>query len=253
VLKVSDNGKPKGALPGRGCPIHQPNNTPRPINTDREPWERQRGESAQAFEAFAKYRDYGTLRSIAKVAKLLGKSTGLLHRWSSRWQWVERAACWDDELDKKARQEQISSVKAMYRKHARIAEGMLGVATSEINAMLEKVRQKAPLGLEHADLIRLIRVATALERISLGEPITILEERLKTEEVKSHEYVYKIIADPAASKLADELLQRAAAASPGQDFTSLVGLHGQRRAVAPFSPFNADEPGGNGYSKGEAE
>ena len=53
------------------------------------PWERQKGETPQAFEAFSIYRDMGSSRSTAKVGRKLGKSKNLMDRWSSRWEWVE--------------------------------------------------------------------------------------------------------------------------------------------------------------------
>ncbi len=53
-------------------------------------WSRQEGESARAFEAFALYRDMGPERSLAKVGRGLGKSRGLMERWSSAHDWVDR-------------------------------------------------------------------------------------------------------------------------------------------------------------------
>ena len=46
-----------------------------------KPWDRQPGETRQAFEAFRIYRDQLSERSTVKVAKELGKSTALIHRW----------------------------------------------------------------------------------------------------------------------------------------------------------------------------
>ena len=68
-----------------------------------ERWERQDGESAQAFEGFALYRDMGAERSLAKVAQKLGKSKALMERWSVRWQWGQRAEAWDAEFDRMVR------------------------------------------------------------------------------------------------------------------------------------------------------
>ena len=44
-----------------------------PQNAPPEVWERQEGETAQAFQAFAAYRDMGAERSLAKVAQKVGK------------------------------------------------------------------------------------------------------------------------------------------------------------------------------------
>ena len=63
---------------------------------DRQPWERRKGESRKAYDAFCCYRDLDATRSGAIVAKALGKSETLIERWSARWGWVERAHAWDD-------------------------------------------------------------------------------------------------------------------------------------------------------------
>ena len=50
-----------------------------PNRTRDDLWERQKGESAQAYEAFVLYRDLGAERSHVKVAQQLGKSLSLIH------------------------------------------------------------------------------------------------------------------------------------------------------------------------------
>src|SRR5438874_6587799 len=75
----------------------------RELADDREPWERQPGESAEAFEAFKLYRDGGPKRSRRKVAERLSKSQALMSRWQSRYRWRERVDAYDRERD---RQEQ---------------------------------------------------------------------------------------------------------------------------------------------------
>jgi hypothetical protein len=58
-------------------------------------WFRQKGETRKAYQAFAIYRDLGAARTLAKVAQKLGKSIDLIKRWSSQWEWVDRAASFD--------------------------------------------------------------------------------------------------------------------------------------------------------------
>lgn len=89
-----------------------------------QPWERLTGESAKAFEAFVLYRDAGTDRSLAKVARTLGKSTTLVERWSARDAWVLRVEAWDVEQDRLWRRQQLASRAEVGKRHLRIANAM---------------------------------------------------------------------------------------------------------------------------------
>jgi hypothetical protein len=53
-------------------------------------FERQERESAKAFAAFSVYLGLGSERSLEAVAQKVTKSSRLVKRWSSRWQWGER-------------------------------------------------------------------------------------------------------------------------------------------------------------------
>lgn len=60
------------------------------------PWDRMKGESRQAYQAFRVYLRLGPLnRSLAATGRELGKSTTLMSRWSARWSWVERTEAHD--------------------------------------------------------------------------------------------------------------------------------------------------------------
>jgi hypothetical protein len=63
-------------------------------------WQRHTGESNAAHEAFRVYLDLGPNRSIRAVAAILGKHRTLIGRWSSRWDWVERARAYDRRVDR---------------------------------------------------------------------------------------------------------------------------------------------------------
>lgn len=58
-------------------------------------FQRQKGESAKAHAALMLYVEMGAERSLDAVRQKCGKSSRLVERWSSRWNWVERAAAWD--------------------------------------------------------------------------------------------------------------------------------------------------------------
>ena len=61
-----------------------------------KPWERQKGESEKAFEAFVTYRDMGEKRTLTAVAEKLQKSGTLIRRWKSAWDWAEPGHNFDE-------------------------------------------------------------------------------------------------------------------------------------------------------------
>lgn len=125
-------------------------------------WERQEDESAQAFQGFATYRDMGAERSLAKVARKLGKSKALMERWSTRWQWKVRVDAWDDELDRQSRQALAKGITKMRKNHVTIAKAMLSKAFKALqNIPIDEMTSK--------DVSTMVDVATKLERISRGE------------------------------------------------------------------------------------
>ncbi|MGW4073791.1 hypothetical protein ACWELB_09775 [Streptomyces asiaticus] len=127
-----------------------------------EPWERQSGESAQAFEAFAAYRDLGAARSVAKVAGELGKSRTLLFRWSRQYAWVMRATAYDREQDRVFLAEQRQARRDVARRHAKIAQAVLGKAVARLQAL-------DPRELSVSELLRYFQVASEIERRAVGE------------------------------------------------------------------------------------
>jgi hypothetical protein len=135
-----------------------------------EPWERQKGESAKAYEAFSEYRDMGARRSIAKVAEKLQKSNQLLGRWSRNHEWVKRAAAWDAEQDRIARQNQIEEIKKMRKRHTDLASAMLVKAARALQRIPEDE-------IKATDVSRMVETASKLERISRGDAGDVIEER----------------------------------------------------------------------------
>lgn len=134
-----------------------------------EPWERQTGESAKAFAAFAVYRDMDQ-RSCRKVAEELGKSTGLIERWSRTHDWQKRVSAWDAEQDRIARQNQIDEIKKMRKRHTDLATAMLVKAAKALQRIPEDE-------VKASDVSRLVETASKLERISRGDAGEVVEAR----------------------------------------------------------------------------
>lgn len=59
-------------------------------------WERQPREPHQAYRAFCRYREMGAQRRLESLGQDYSREQ--LSKWLNRWQWVERAAAWDQYL-----------------------------------------------------------------------------------------------------------------------------------------------------------
>ena len=124
------------------------------------PWERQKGETPQAFEAFSIYRDMGSSRSTAKVGRKLGKSKNLMDRWSSRWEWVERARAYDNDLERQERAEAAKDLKEARKRQRKTGYFMQKKATEALDRLnVEDLDANA--------IIRLIVEGAKLERGNL--------------------------------------------------------------------------------------
>lgn len=135
-----------------------------------EPWERQKGETARAFEAFAVYRDMGPSRSINKTAQALDKNRTTIGEWSAKYEWVKRVAAWDAEQDRIARQKNTEEIKKMRKRHTDLASAMLVKAARALQRIPDDE-------IKAADVSRMVETASKLERISRGDAGEVVEER----------------------------------------------------------------------------
>lgn len=135
-----------------------------------KPWERQEYDTKKSFEAFCIYRDMGEERSIRKVAAQLSKSETLIARWSGNFNWVERCAAWDAEVDRQASLENLRNIRKMRERHAKLAVQAQDKVSEALEAM-------DIYGARVGDLARLLAEATKLERISRGDSGEVVEER----------------------------------------------------------------------------
>ena len=145
-----------------------------------DPWERQSGESVQAFEAFAVYRDLGPARSVTKVARELDKSRALVGRWSRQFAWVVRATAYDREQDRLFLAEQAQARRDIARRHAKLAQAVQSKAVARLQAL-------DPRELSPSELLRYIQVAAEIERRAAGEAPAVgtVEERDQGADVAS--------------------------------------------------------------------
>lgn len=124
-----------------------------------KPWERQRGESEKAFEAFVIYRDLGQDRTVTAVGKRLAKSRNLIDRWKEKYNWSERVRLYDNELEKRAFNKAVKEKKEMSQRHIKIAMQMQKKALEALKALKEK-------DMSPRDIKDYIKMATDLERLN---------------------------------------------------------------------------------------
>lgn len=83
-------------------------------------WERKKGESSEAYAAFKLYYQMGDKRSCTRVVQKLNKSRALITGWCGKWDWVERARAYDNELARQEFAEACNAVKKMNEQQAQI-------------------------------------------------------------------------------------------------------------------------------------
>jgi len=144
---------------------------------DRQPWERQKGEPARAFQAFALYRDEGLTRAFTPVAERLA-ATGRgkqsveamkrqLGTWRKKWNWDERLEAYDLFVDRRMREQRETQLMALNREH--------GEAFIELRSLIQKrLRgdEKVPAldlkDLTWGDAVRALNIAIQGERMAAG-------------------------------------------------------------------------------------
>lgn len=146
-----------------------------------QPWERQPGESAPAYEAFEIYRDLppGT-RSGARVVQELGKSKSLIDRWSSEHDWVERVQEYDAFAERRKLEARLKAIDDMEERHIKMA------STIQTKAMQRLIEMDVN-ELNVSQTLSYLLEGTRLERLSRGEPEQIEERRERIDAHVEHD------------------------------------------------------------------
>lgn len=157
-----------------------------PKNRTDLPWERQNGESAQAFAAFLVYLNLGAERSHQTVSQQCGKSISLIGRWSRAYGWVEWCRAWDNHLQREAKKAAVAGLREMNRRHITLARALQGAAA-------QALKDRGAAIITDKNLSAVVKLATDLERSGLSTEVDTLSEDLNKAEEDSA--VVKIICD----------------------------------------------------------
>jgi hypothetical protein len=154
-----------------------------------EIWERQKDESAKAYQWFCRYLDYGVDRSFMKVRKKYGESSismRLFERWSAQHQWIKRCCRYDESVEAEHRKELRAYAIEMAKRHMEQAKTLQKKAFTRLEEL-------SPEELSPTELLRFLEVGMKLERETLGPPL----EDISGDKV-----------DPIGVKLGKELMER---------------------------------------------
>jgi hypothetical protein len=144
-------------------------------------FERQRRESSKAFAAFQAYLELGEERSHALVAKQIGISRRMIHKWSKKYGWMDRIAGRDAYLAEVERMaiEKVAVEKAVewWKVHEPTRREAWLEAERTI-AMVRKARERweesgRTPGFE--GMARLLELAFKLKQFAAGMPSEIKE------------------------------------------------------------------------------
>lgn len=101
---------------------------------DRQPWEKQPGETAKAYEAFMVFVRLpyetvagvasGVTRSEREVGRKMGKSHTLINRWARQWGWIARADAYDLEMQRVEHEEQVARHRAWVKQAGQNLSGV---------------------------------------------------------------------------------------------------------------------------------
>jgi hypothetical protein len=122
------------------------------------PWERQPGESQQAYARFLTYRN---TPPGERALRRVGVSQQLASRWSSRWKWLSRCAAFDDWLFSANDALALRGVLTARMRGVRVGSEL----TEKASAALVTLKNDK---LDASDVVLLAKTGIEIEREALG-------------------------------------------------------------------------------------
>lgn len=89
------------------------------------PWTRRENETEVAYEAFRTYLNQGAERSLANTSKAVGKTAGLMERWSQTHEWKARVLAYDRHMDAASTDGLAEELAAVRNRHLTLSEKLL--------------------------------------------------------------------------------------------------------------------------------
>lgn len=136
---------------------------------DRAFWERLKWETNSAYEAFKIYRELPlSKRKQTEVARRLGKSPSVVHKWAKLYMWTARVEAKDAEEERREALEVSEDRRRMYKRHANVSRLFQ-------NKVLERLQSLNPAELTPNQLAQWFEVSAKIERQAMGDSTETIE------------------------------------------------------------------------------
>ena len=139
-------------------------------------WGKIKHEQSKAFYYFSVYRDMGPFRSIDKVSEKCQENDGedppsvrQLQRYSSKYDWQERALAYDAYLDEKKRKANEEAIMEMNKRHAADAMEVQRLALRDMEDVTPMEDSRASIEGRRNAAVRTWEIGVKNERLARGE------------------------------------------------------------------------------------
>lgn len=150
------------------------------------PWTMQKGESAQAYEAFRGYLKMGPTRSLRRLAEDTGRSDTLYEGWSMKHGWAARVRAYEVYMMEAATDGAVDWITNARTETQNLADKLRGLLASRLDANIQRKEDPTIRWSTAAGLLLKMQDATAApledaKREADMARIEILLERIKAE------------------------------------------------------------------------
>jgi len=146
------------------------------MNATLKPTDPQHREPGTSFAGFVVYREMPpNKRSLREVGRRLGRSESLIERYSSRWNWVDRACAWDREQARLSSQTQAKAAADWVDRHAEEGRKLQIFAMAALNKYIDRDPEGRIIGVRNVplrDALLMMKLGSQIERAAVGaEPL----------------------------------------------------------------------------------
>ena len=150
------------------------------MNATLEPSDPQPGESGTSFAGFVLYREmHPDRRSLREVARRLGKTSSLIDRYSSRWNWVARARTWDKEQARLTSRRRAEVVTEWIDRQAEDGRRLQVFGMAALERYIDRDADGLIVGvhgMRARDALLMMKLGAQIERTAAGvEPLGVVD------------------------------------------------------------------------------